>query len=92
MSKYGIRMTKQFRKDLKLAEKSGRDVDLLMNIVEVLADGGTLPKKYCDHKLTGNWKNHRECHIEPDWLMIYKQEDDVLVLTLVRTGSHSDLL
>lgn len=56
-----------------------------------LANGETLPEKYKDHALSNNWKGHRECHITPDWLLIYRYDDDVLVLTLTRTGSHSDL-
>ena len=60
-------------------------------IVEMLLEGKQLPEKYQDHNLTGNWIGHRECHIEPDWLLVYYIEGDLLVLTLTRTGSHSDL-
>ena len=66
-------------------------IELLERVVELLAAGETLPEKNKDHALTGNWVGHRECHILPDWLMVYRVEDDVLVLTLTRTGSHSDL-
>lgn len=63
----------------------------LKEIIADLANGNPLPDKNRDHPLTGNWVGHRECHILPDWLLIYRIEDDVLVLTLARTGSHSDL-
>lgn len=60
-------------------------------VITALAMGETLPSKNRDHALTGNWTGHRECHIPPDWLLIYRIEDDVLVLTLARTGTHNDL-
>ena len=66
-------------------------IELLERVVELLAAGETLQEKNKDHALTGNWVGHRECHILPDWLMVYRVEDDVLVLTLTRTGSRSDL-
>ena len=72
--------------------KRGLKISLLDDVVALLAQGKVLPEKYRDHALTGNWLNHRECHILPDWLLIYRIENDVLVLTLSRTGSHSDLL
>ena len=71
--------------------KRGIKMDLLKEVVDQLADGMPLPEKNKDHALTGNWVNHRECHVLPDWLLIYKIEEDCLVLTLTRTGSHSDL-
>ena len=64
---------------------------MLDEAVTILANGEKLPEKYHDHELTGNWKEHRECHIQPDWLLIYKLTERELILTLVRTGSHSDL-
>lgn len=64
---------------------------LLETVVELLLDGQTLPEKYRDHQLTGNWKGYRECHIEPDWLLVYKIYESKLILSLVRTGTHSDL-
>ncbi len=63
----------------------------LQNVVDMLAQGLSLPARYKDHALTGNWHGHRECHIEPDWLLMYYFDDDVLVLSLVATGTHSDL-
>ena len=91
MTKYTIKYTTQFKKDYKLAKRQNKDIQLLKDLVDLLADGRPLPEKYNDHPLQGNWKGFRECHILSDWLLIYKQEQDVLVLTMVRTGSHSDL-
>jgi len=64
---------------------------MLRDVVNLLAAGDSLPEKYKDHQLAGNWNGHRECHITPDWLLIYKIDSDILVLTLTRTGTHSDL-
>lgn len=90
-AKYTVKFTTQFKKDYKLAKKRGLDMGLLEGVVATLAMGLPLLEKNKDHVLTGNWKGHRECHILPDWLLIYRIEDDVLVLTLSRTGSHRDL-
>ncbi len=90
-TKYIVKPTTQFKKDFKLAMKRGLKIDLLENVIATLAMGETLPEKHKDHALTGNWVGHRECHILPDWLLIYRIEDGVLVLTLARTGTHSDL-
>lgn len=91
MTKYQVKTTTHFKKDYKLAMRRGRKMNLLKEVITLLAMGETLPETYKDHALTGNWSEHRECHIQPDWLLIYRIEDDVLVLTLSRTGSHSDL-
>ena len=90
-TKLTVKFTTQFRKDYKLAMKRGLIIALLEEVVERLAMGEPLPEKNRDHALTGDWVGHRECHIQPDWLLIYRMEGDVLVLTLTRTGSHSDL-
>ena len=90
-TKYTVKMTTQFKKDFKLAMKRGLKIELLEKVIEVLAMGEELPDKNKDHALTGNWVGHRECHILPDWLLIYRIEGEVLVLTLARTGTHSDL-
>lgn len=90
-SKYIVKPTTQFKKDYKLAMKRGLKIELLEEIITSLAMGEPLPVKNKDHALTGNWSGHRECHILPDWLLIYRVENDVLVLTLARTGTHSDL-
>ena len=89
--KYEIVATNRFKKDLKLMMKRGMDLKLLEDVVNKLADGIQLPEKNKDHALLGNWDKHRECHVLPDWLLIYKIQDNCLVLTLTRTGSHSDL-
>ena len=89
--KYEVRFTGQFKKDLKLAQKQGKDVEKLFAVVDKLAIGEPLDEKYRDHTLTGNYKGCRECHIEPDWLLVYEIFDDVLVLLLNRVGSHSEL-
>ncbi|MCC8059381.1 MAG: type II toxin-antitoxin system YafQ family toxin [Clostridiales bacterium] len=83
--------TTRFKKDYKLAIKRHLNIDLLDDIIRILARGEELPEKNKDHELTGDWVGHRECHILPDWLLIYCIDDDVLVLTLARTGTHSDL-
>ena len=90
-TKLTVKFTTQFRKDYKLAMKRGLRIALLEEVVERLAMGEPLPEKNRDHALTGDWVGHRECHIQPDWLLIYRIVDEVLVLTLARTGSHSDL-
>lgn len=90
-TKYLVKLTTQFKKDYKLAMKRGLKVKLLDDVIARLAQGEPLPEKSRDHALTGDWVGHRECHILPDWLLIYRMEDDVLVLTLTRTGTHSDL-
>ena len=83
--------TTQFKKDYKLAMKRHLNIDLLDDIIRALSRGDTLPEKNKDHALSGDWIVHRECHIQPDWLLIYRIENDILVLTLARTGTHSDL-
>ena len=90
-TKYIVKVTNKFKKDYKLAMKRGRPMNLLDDVVAILANGGVLPDKNKDHALTGNWVGHRECHILPDWLLVYRVEADVLVLTLARTDTHSDL-
>lgn len=89
--KYDVKVTTKFKKDLKLAKKHGRNTDKLLKIIEQLANGEPLEAKYRDHDLTGEYLGCRECHIEPDWLLIYEIFDDVLVLLLNRVGSHSEL-
>ena len=89
--KYTIKFTTQFKRDLKLAKKQNKNIDKLFEIIEILANGHQLPAKYRDHELTGNYKDTRECHIEPDWLLIYEIREEILVLMLNRVGSHSEL-
>ena len=89
--KYGIVLTSMFKKDIKLAKRRGYDLSLLDSVVETLAMGQPLPEKYKDHILVGNYKGCRECHITPDWLLIYEISENELILYLTRTGTHSDL-
>ena len=89
--KYKVKQSVRFRRELKTAEKRGWDMDKLNAVVELLAKGVTLPLKNRDHALSGDYEGYRECHITPDWLLIYRVENDVLVLYLFRTGTHSDL-
>ena len=91
MIKYTIKHTSQFKKDYKLAKKRHLNVELLKDVVTKLADGEMLPEKYKDHSLSGKWSGHRECHLTPDWLLIYEIIDDIVVLLLYRVGSHSEL-
>lgn len=88
-----VQLTKQFRKDLAKVKKRGLSEKKLEKLVLMLASGKRLPAKYRDHALknTQGFKNVRECHIEPDWLLVYRIENDTLTLYLIRTGSHSDL-
>ena len=90
-TKYTVKITNKFKKDYKIIEKQGKDVKKLLDIIEILAEGKQLDSKYKDHSLIGNYKGYRECHIFPDSLLIYKHEEDILVLILARTGSHSEL-
>ena len=89
--KYQIEMSTRFKKDYKLAQKRGYNMSLLKEVIEILASGEHLPEKYLDHPLSGDYRGSRECHIEPDWLLIYRIEKELLVLGLTRTGTHSDL-
>jgi mRNA interferase YafQ len=88
---YDIERTNRFKRDYKLAKKRGYDVSLLMDTIRTLAEGRALPERYKDHALTGDWIGHRECHLQPDWLLIYRVFNDTLVLVLSRTGTHRDL-
>lgn len=81
----------QFRKDVKLAKKRGRDLKKLEVILEQLANEQPLPARCRDHQLGGNWTHYRECHIEPDWLLIYRIDTEKQELLLARIGTHSDL-
>lgn len=91
MMKYRIAQTSRFKKELKAVRKRGYDLSLMEEVVDTLAAGEQLPAKYRDHLLTGNFAGCRECHITPDWLLIYEIAEDELILYLTRTGSHSDL-
>ena len=88
---YELILTRKFKKSLKLAKKRGLDLNLLEKVITSLQNNIPLEEKYRDHELRGKYKGFRECHIAPDWLLIYMKEEDVLVLTLIETGTHSDL-
>lgn len=88
---FDLSFTSQYKRDLKLARKRGLDEALLDEIILLLINNKPLPEKNKDHPLKGDYKGCRECHITPDWLLIYSVEKVVNLLTLVRTGSHSDL-
>jgi len=83
--------TSQFKRDYKLAMKRNLDMSLLDECIRMLAARTELPPKFRDHDLTGKWTGHRECHVQPDWLLIYRIEGNDLILVLTRTGSHGDL-
>lgn len=89
--KYNVRPTTKFQKDLKRVQRRGYDISLLTDIIKKLAEGEVLPEKNRDHNLTGDYSGCRECHITPDWLLIYEVIDEDLILYLTRTGTHSDL-
>jgi len=89
--KYEIQRTSQFKKDYKTAVKRGCDAEQLKKVVTLLAYGKALPEEYKDHSLSGKYAGYRECHIKPDWLLVYKIIENVLILSLYRTGTHSDL-
>ena len=91
MRNLDIVWTNQFKKDYKLAMKRHLEIELLDNVIRKLANDEPLSAQNKDHALTGNWLGYRECHIQPDWLLVYRLEKDLLILTLVRTGTHSDL-
>ena len=86
-----VRYSKQFKKDFKLAKKRGLPLQELKDILEKLANGEVLEEKHHDHNLTGDYVSFRECHIRPDWLLIYRINQGELVLVAQRTGTHSDL-
>lgn len=88
---YQVKFTTAYKKAYKLMKKRGLDISLLDEAVDLLRQGKQLEEPYRDHGLTGDFAGFRECHIKPDWLLIYLIEDDILTLTLIDTGSHSDL-
>lgn len=88
---YRLEQTVKFKKDIKAAKKRGLDMRLLDEVVTHLVEKGILPQKNKAHKLTGNYKGFWECHIQPDWLLVWEQDDTIRLITLTRTGTHSDL-
>jgi mRNA interferase YafQ len=90
--RFSVRFTSRFKKDRKRLISQGKRIDALDAIVEQLASGRTLPEACHDHALKGDKAGFRDCHIEPDWILLYRIDQDVLVLTLTRTGTHAELL
>ena len=86
-----LKQTSQFKKDLRRMVKRGANMELLDEVIMMLRERKTLPAKYEDHPLTGNWAGYRDCHIQPDWLLIYRIDDDALILIATRTGTHSEI-
>lgn len=86
-----IKYHSKFKKDIKTIKKRNYDLSKLQKVIEILAEEKTLPAKYKEHSLTGIYQDFRECHILPDWLLIYRIDKDILTLVLSRTGTHSDL-
>lgn len=88
---YKIFYTNRMKKDVKLMKRRGKDLNKLVKVLSILADGNSLPVQYKDHSLTGNLRDFRECHIEQDWLLMYQIHEDTLILSATATGSHADL-
>lgn len=88
---YKIVYTNRMKKDVKLMKKRGKDMEKLVNVLSLLANGNPLPVQYRDHSLTGNLQDFRECHIEADWLLMYQIFENTLILSATATGSHADL-
>lgn len=89
--KYELEYGSRFLRDLKLAKRRGLNMKDLSDVTDLLQEGKQLPERCCDHLLTGNYKGYRECHINPDWLLIYKKKEAIKIVSLYRTGTHSDL-
>ncbi len=89
--KYTLIYTGEFKRNVKKCVKRGYDLTLLQNVISILQMKGELPKEYSPHKLMGNYKGYWECHVMSDWLLLWKQNDKELILTLYKTGTHSDI-
>ena len=89
---YEVKFTTAYKKSYRLMKKRGLNLSLLDEVVDALRQGRQLEEKYHDHGLSGRFQGFRECHIKPDWLLVYLLEDDILTLTLIDTGSHADIL
>ncbi len=88
---YEVKFTTAYKRSYKLMKKRGYDLSLLDEVIDLLRQGKTLDKKYRDHGLSGRFQGFRECHIKPDWLLVYLVEKNILTLTLVDTGTHGDI-
>lgn len=91
MNKYAVEFKRQFQKELKLAQKRGMDVNLLRDVIQYLANDIPLPPRHRNHMLQGSYRGMWECHITPDWLLIYTKDTEIRIITLQHTGTHSDL-
>ena len=89
--KYDVKYTSRFKKDYKRLKKRGWDMDKLLDAIDILRSGEELPPQYKDHPLHGDYEGHHDCHIEPDWVLIYFKSESTLVLSMTRTGTHSDM-
>ena len=89
--KYEVKFTSRFKKDYKLLQKRGFDMSKLLDVIDLLREDIELPPQYKDHPLKGNFVGHRDCHIEPDWVLIYFKNESALVLSMTRTGTHGDV-
>ena len=88
---YSIEFTNRFKKDMKRCQKRGHNMSELKSIIDLLQKTGKLPQIYKPHKLSGNYAGMWECHIKPDWLLVWKQDNDIMTLIMMSTGTHSDL-
>ena len=88
---YTIKFTGEFKRQMKLCQRRGYDMELLREVIRILSKAGSLPPEYHPHLLSGNRKGQWECHIQPDWLLVWEQHDDELILVMLNTGTHSDL-
>ena len=91
MAKYKLMPTSRFRRDVKRLEKRGCNMSALFGVISILANGESLPAQYLDHPLKGNRTGYRDCHIQNDWVLIYKIDNDILTLVLSETGTHADI-
>ena len=91
MKKLKIEPSKRFKRDVELARKRGYNIELLNDVVNMIAEGQKLPPRYRDHELNGDFSGLRECHVQSDWLLVYRIDNDEVKLLLLRTGTHSDL-
>lgn len=92
MSAYRVKTSKAFRKDVRRLRKSGYAMQKLQIVIDLLATGNPLPEEHADHLLHGDLNGQRECHLGPDWVLVYRKDRQVLLLLLLRTGSHRDAL
>ena len=88
---YSIKTSKQYNRDVKLAVRRGLDIEKLLEVIRLLRQGEILPEKYHNHMLRGDYIGYWECHITPDWLLLYEKDNEIRIISLYRTGSHSDI-